>query len=63
MGLAKPVNYIATEVGNHDIRVNGITPGYVFTDRHIQEIELKVKSAYKTEEDVAQSKMKLQQIS
>jgi NAD(P)-dependent dehydrogenase (short-subunit alcohol dehydrogenase family) len=61
-GLAKLVNYAASEAGKYDIRVNGINPGYVFTSRHVEDIHIQMKKSGKTEEEVTQSKMKLQQI-
>ena len=61
-GLAKLVNYVASEVGKYDIRVNGISPGYVFTPRHVKDVEKKMEKTGKSEEEVTRSKMKLQQI-
>jgi len=61
-GLAKLVNYAASEAGKYDIRVNGISPGYVFTKRHVEDIENKMKKTGKSEEVIVQSKMKIQQI-
>lgn len=61
-GLAKLVNYAASEVGKYDIRVNGISPGYIFTPRHVKDIEQKMKETGKSEEAIVQSKIKLQQI-
>lgn len=61
-GLAKLVNYAASEAGKYDIRVNGISPGYVFTPRHIEDIENEMKKSGKSEEVIVHSKMKLQQI-
>jgi NAD(P)-dependent dehydrogenase (short-subunit alcohol dehydrogenase family) len=61
-GLAKLVNYAASEVGKYDIRINGISPGFVFTPRHIQDIQKKMEKTGRTEEEVAKSKMKLQRI-
>ena len=61
-GLAKLVNYAASEAGKYDIRVNGISPGYVFTPRHIDDIKNKIDKTGLSEEEVVKSKMKLQQI-
>lgn len=61
-GLAKLVNYAASEAGKYDIRVNGISPGYVFTPRHVEDIENSMKKTGKSEVAIVNSKMKLQQI-
>ena len=61
-GLAKLVNYTASEIGKYDIRINGISPGYIFTPRHIEDIQREMKKTGKSEEAVKQSKMRLQQI-
>ncbi len=61
-GVAKLVNYAASEAGKYDIRVNGISPGYVFTPRHVEDIENAMKKSGKSEEVIVYSKMKLQQI-
>lgn len=61
-GLAKFVNYVASEVGKYDIRVNGITPGYIFTPRHVNDIKSTMQKSGKPEEEIANSKMKMQQI-
>ncbi len=61
-GLAKLVNYVASEVGKYDIRINGISPGYIFTPRHMEDIYNEMKKTGKSEEVLTQSKMRLQQI-
>jgi len=43
-GLAHLIHYAASECGDHNIKVNGISPTYVFTPRHEREIEKKIKS-------------------
>ncbi|MBN2157603.1 MAG: SDR family oxidoreductase [Candidatus Lokiarchaeota archaeon] len=61
-GLAKLVNYVASEVGEYDIRVNGISPGYIFTPRHLQDIETETRKTGKSEHEIIRSKLKLQKI-
>jgi NAD(P)-dependent dehydrogenase (short-subunit alcohol dehydrogenase family) len=39
--LVTMIQYVATETAKHNIRVNGISPTYVFTPRHQKEIKKK----------------------
>lgn len=43
--LVKMIQYYAMECANYDIRVNGISPTYVFTPRHEREIAEKAKNS------------------
>lgn len=40
-GLAHFIHYAASEAGDYNIKVNGISPTYVFTPRHEEEIDAK----------------------
>jgi len=51
--VAKLIHYAAHEAAEHDILVNGISPGYVFTPRHEQEIDEKAKRTGKPRERIA----------
>ncbi|MHA1132049.1 MAG: SDR family NAD(P)-dependent oxidoreductase, partial [Candidatus Helarchaeota archaeon] len=42
-GLAHFIHYAASEGGPFNIKVNGISPTYVFTSRHEREIATKIK--------------------
>jgi gluconate 5-dehydrogenase len=42
-GLARLIQFAAAENGQFNIKVNGISPTYVFTPRHEAELELKAK--------------------
>jgi NAD(P)-dependent dehydrogenase (short-subunit alcohol dehydrogenase family) len=52
-GVAKLIHYAANEAAEYNILVNGISPGYVFTPRHEQEIDEKAKRTGKSRERVA----------
>ena len=50
-GLVKLIGYAATETADYNIKINGITPAYVFTPRHEHEIE---KKSHETGIDVGE---------
>ncbi|MEX2681895.1 MAG: SDR family NAD(P)-dependent oxidoreductase [Candidatus Sigynarchaeota archaeon] len=52
-GLAKLIHYAACEAAEYNILVNGISPGYVFTTRHEQEIDEKAARTGKPRERIA----------
>nr|MDO8087005.1 SDR family oxidoreductase [Candidatus Sigynarchaeum springense] len=52
-GLARLIHYAAQEAAEHDILVNGISPGYVFTPRHEKEIDEKATRTGKPRERIA----------
>ncbi len=52
-GLAKLIHYAAHEAAEYDVLVNGISPGYVFTHRHEQEIDDKAARTGKPRERIA----------
>ncbi len=51
-GVAKLIHYAAHEAAEHNILVNGISPGYVFTQRHEQEIDEKANKTGKPRERI-----------
>jgi NAD(P)-dependent dehydrogenase (short-subunit alcohol dehydrogenase family) len=51
-GVAKLIHYAAQEAAEYGILVNGISPGYVFTPRHEQEIDEKAKKTGKERERI-----------
>jgi NAD(P)-dependent dehydrogenase (short-subunit alcohol dehydrogenase family) len=50
--VAKLIHYAAHEASEYNIIVNGISPGYVFTQRHEQEIGEKTKKTGKPRERI-----------
>jgi NAD(P)-dependent dehydrogenase (short-subunit alcohol dehydrogenase family) len=50
--VAKLIHYAAHEAAEYNILVNGISPGYVFTPRHEQEIDEKAKRTGKPPERI-----------
>jgi NAD(P)-dependent dehydrogenase (short-subunit alcohol dehydrogenase family) len=58
--LARLIQYAAVETAEYNIKVNGITPTYVFTDRHEEEIKKKALKTGKTYEEILQSIVKSQ---
>ncbi|MBD3351744.1 MAG: SDR family oxidoreductase [Candidatus Lokiarchaeota archaeon] len=51
-GLARLIQYAAKESAIYDIRINGLSPTYVFTERHKSSIEKKVKEKDQSEEEI-----------
>ncbi|TFF96719.1 MAG: SDR family oxidoreductase [Promethearchaeota archaeon] len=60
--LGKLIQYAAAELASYNIRVNGISPTYVFTPRHEREIQQKAKREDKSEEQIRKDLMKTQLI-
>jgi 3-hydroxybutyrate dehydrogenase len=54
MGLARLIQYAAYEGAEFNIKVNGISPAFVFTPRHEDEIDHKVKSEGVSREEIVQ---------
>ncbi|NMC08534.1 MAG: SDR family oxidoreductase [Candidatus Lokiarchaeota archaeon] len=50
--VAKLIHYAAHEAADYNILINGISPGYVFTPRHEQEIDEKSKKTGKPRERI-----------
>lgn len=61
-GLASLIQYAAAECGKYDIKINGISPTYVFTSRHLREIEKKAKTSQKTKETLRNQRIESQQL-
>lgn len=51
-GLARLIQYAAVEAAEYQIKVNGITPTYVFTPRHERELEQKAKKTRLSKADL-----------
>ena len=51
-GLAHLLQYAASECGDYNIKVNGISPTYVFTPRHEREIEKKIRDTGKSRDAI-----------
>jgi NAD(P)-dependent dehydrogenase (short-subunit alcohol dehydrogenase family) len=51
-GLAKFIQEAAAELAEYDIKINGISPTYVFTPRHEKEIKEKAQSTEKSKEEI-----------
>ncbi|NVM52100.1 MAG: SDR family oxidoreductase [Candidatus Helarchaeota archaeon] len=51
-GLAHFIHYAAYETANYNIKVNGISPTYVFTPRHEKEIQTKIVKTGKKREEI-----------
>ena len=51
-GLAHFIHYAASEVGSYSIKVNGISPTYVFTPRHETEIQAKIEKSGMTRDEI-----------
>jgi NAD(P)-dependent dehydrogenase (short-subunit alcohol dehydrogenase family) len=51
-GLAHFIHYAASELASYSIKVNGISPTYVFTPRHEREIETKIKNTRQSREAI-----------
>lgn len=60
--LAKMIHYAASELAHYNIRVNGISPTYVFTPRHNEEIKKKSYETNKTAKEISQEILKSQLI-
>jgi len=52
VGLARLIQYTATEIAQYNLRINGISPTYVFTERHLAEIHRKHEKTGKSESDL-----------
>lgn len=50
--LAHLIHYAASECGKYNIKINGISPTYVFTPRHEREIQKKVQESGKKREEI-----------
>ncbi|MFO8020222.1 MAG: SDR family oxidoreductase [Promethearchaeia archaeon] len=50
--LAKLIQEAAVELAEYDIKINGISPTYVFTPRHEEEIQKRVQTNETTEKDL-----------
>ena len=61
-GLARMIQQAAAECGEYSIKVNGISPTYVFTPRHEREIQKKVNNSKKTREEIQEQYLKSQLI-
>ncbi|MHA1298550.1 MAG: SDR family oxidoreductase [Candidatus Helarchaeota archaeon] len=59
-GLAHLIHYTAFEAAEYNIRINGISPTYVFTPRHEEEIDEEVKNGEKTREEIIHEKVSKQ---
>ncbi|MHA1681488.1 MAG: SDR family NAD(P)-dependent oxidoreductase [Promethearchaeota archaeon] len=51
-GLAHLIHYAAVEAAGYNIKVNGISPTYVFTPRHERDIEEKMEKTGKTRDEI-----------
>ncbi len=51
-GLAHLIHYAASEAAPYNIKVNGISPTYVFTSRHEREIQEKIKKTNKSHDEI-----------
>jgi len=60
--LARLIQYAATEAADYKIKINGVSPSYVFTPRHEQEIANKSVSSGKTREEIIDNITKSQLI-
>ncbi|MBD3227753.1 MAG: SDR family oxidoreductase [Candidatus Lokiarchaeota archaeon] len=58
-GLAHLIHYAAAEAAEYNIKVNGISPTYVFTERHEQEIRNKSKKTDLTREEIINKNLKI----
>lgn len=56
-GLARLIQYAAMENGPYGIKINGISPTYVFTKRHEQSVQTKMKKSGKTRQQIVESKI------
>ncbi|KYC46808.1 MAG: 3-ketoacyl-(acyl-carrier-protein) reductase [Candidatus Methanofastidiosum methylothiophilum] len=56
-GLEALIKYSAYEAAKYNIKVNGISPTYVFTERHEKEIELESRRTNKTKEEIEEKIM------
>ncbi len=56
-GLEALIRYSAYEVGKYNIKVNGISPTYVFTERHEREIQLAARKTDKSVEELEEKIM------
>jgi NAD(P)-dependent dehydrogenase (short-subunit alcohol dehydrogenase family) len=51
-GLTRLIKYAAVESAEYNIKINGISPTYVFTERHLDDIEKKRKSTEKPKSEI-----------
>ncbi|MHA1298546.1 MAG: SDR family oxidoreductase [Candidatus Helarchaeota archaeon] len=61
-GLAHLIHYAAYEAAKYNIKINGISPTYVFTPRHDREIDAKVQKTGKTRGEIVNDKISKQLI-
>jgi 3-hydroxybutyrate dehydrogenase len=61
-GLARLIQYAAYEISQYNIKINGVSPTYVFTPRHEQDIEEEMNKTKKSKEEIVQSKIRKQLI-
>ena len=61
-GVARLIQYAAAENAQNDIRVNGITPTYVFTERHNSQLKNKAEKTGKDIKELDQQAMRRQLI-
>lgn len=54
-GVARLIQYAAKECGEYNIKVNGISPTYVFTPRHEEDIEKKIEKTGKKREEIVKN--------
>lgn len=57
-GLEGLINYSAYEASKYNIKVNGISPTYVFTERHEREISVEARNTNRTVQEVEEEVMK-----
>lgn len=60
VGLTRMIQYVASECGKYDIKINGISPTYVFTPRHEREIEKKAKTSHMTRKEIQEQMIESQ---
>ena len=58
--MAHLIHYAAFEAAEYNIKINGISPTYVFTSRHEKEINEKVKKTGKKREEIIRGKLSRQ---
>ncbi len=59
-GLAHLIHYAAFEAAKYDIKINGISPTYVFTPRHEREINEKIQKTGVKRDEIIKSKLSRQ---
>lgn len=56
-GLEALIRYSAYEAAKYNVKINGISPTYVFTERHEREIQLEARRTNKTLEEIEEKMM------